>query len=125
VECGKGRIVGRAEGIEGTLYSVDVLHNGQVSGCGELGKEVTFQVLGQELEQRGTWDNTSFVRLDLSVQGPPRTPLPGSENGAAPQTTEDDDEGGFPTWLIPVVGGAVALVAIGAFLGWTRLRRAP
>jgi hypothetical protein len=124
-ECGKGRIVGRADGIDGTLYAVDVLHSGQVSGCGEQGKEVTFQVLGQQVEQKGTWDNTNFVRLDISVQGPPRTALPGSENGAAPQTAEDDEGGGFPTWVIPVVAGAVVLAGIGAFMGWTRLRRPP
>ncbi len=122
IECGQGRIVGRAEGIEGTLYSVDVFHNGQVSGCGEPGKEVTFMVLGREVEQKGNWDNTGFVRLDLSVEGPPRTPLPGSENSAA-QATEDDNGGGF-AWWIPVVAGVGALVVIGAIVGWTRLRRA-
>ncbi|MFQ5879234.1 MAG: hypothetical protein ACE5IZ_03530 [Dehalococcoidia bacterium] len=73
--CGQGQVQNIA-GV-GLGYMVDVMEQTSpgFSGCGALGRTVAFEWVsgvGQVLpcSPRGSWDNSSFIRLDLSCFGP-------------------------------------------------------
>lgn len=124
-ECGKGRTIGRATGINGMIYAVDVLHSGQEQGCGEVGKEVVFKVEGQVAPQRGTWDNSKgFIRLDLTAELPEGVgTLPGGELLGEGTIDGSGDDSDFTWWIIPVGVVAAVVVIGGGFFAWRRMNR--
>lgn len=138
VDGASGNIV-VADGV--AQYSVTIVHESQVPGCGAEGRAVTFTVGGEQANQAATW-SAGTERLDLSVGEGDPPPLPTATSVAGTSTprplpTDDVDPsglvGGQPgsqgsragdnsvlPWILTVIGLAIV---VGVIAGMTLSRR--
>ncbi|MEM7530835.1 MAG: VCBS repeat-containing protein [Chloroflexota bacterium] len=81
VQCGQGSTQTVTEGgRERLVYVVDVQSVHLTDGtCGVAGQEISFQVNGRTIAAKGTWDNSQYQALDLTL-GSGGSEQPGLEN---------------------------------------------
>jgi len=106
VECGSAAV---AVG-ETYAYVLDVVSDGDVSGCGSAGATVTFLVGGNPADQTATWTSGDFSPLDLTAtSAAPPTVAPPT---VAPET---------PTIVVTPFGSGGYLGGGGSGIAWWAL----
>ena len=73
VLCGESRVLDLGEPI-GIGFFIDVFGESSAAGCGTDGATVTFRLAGVPVNEMGTFQTGSFVRLDLTADGEAGTP---------------------------------------------------
>ena len=126
VECGSTAV---AVG-ETYAYVLDVVSDGDVSGCGSAGATVTFLVGGNPADQTASWTSGDFSPLDLtatSAAPPPPPPPPPPPTTPTIVVTPFGSGGylggggsGMAWWALAAGAGVLALAGTA---GWMAYRR--
>jgi hypothetical protein len=127
VECGSTAV---AVG-ETYAYVLDVVSDGEISGCGTAGATITFLVGGNAADQTATYTSGDFTQLDLTASSaPPPTPPPPppTEVPATPTIVvtpfgSGGDLGGGSGMAWWAIAAGAGVLALAGSAGWTAYRR--
>ena len=127
VECGTTTVAVGAT----YAYVLDVVSDGEISGCGSAGATVTFSVGGNAATQTATWSSGDFSPLDLTATSAAATPVPPPPPPPVQPTppivvtpfgSGGNLGGGSGTAWWTLAAGAVVLALAGS-AGWMVYRR--
>lgn len=129
VECGSAAV---AVG-ETYAYVLDVVSDGDVSGCGSAGATVSFSVGGNPADQTATWTSGDFTPLDLTAtSAAPPTEVPPTEVPETPTivVTPFGSGGylggggsGIAWWALAAGAGVLALAGTAGLMAYRRTVR--
>jgi hypothetical protein len=129
VECGSTSV---AVG-ETYAYVLDVVSDGEISGCGTAGASISFLVGGNSADQSATYTSGDFTQLDLTATSaaptPPPPPPPAEtatpEIVVTPFGSGGDLGGGSGTawWAIAAGTGVLALAGSAGWMAYRRVAR--